>query len=38
MRRQMTNWVNYDPWIGGVVEAVLVLLCTALIGAVLGLL
>ncbi len=38
MRRRMTNWVNYDPWVIGVLEPILLLLCIALIGAVLGLL
>ena len=38
MRRRMTNWVNYDPWVSGVLEPIFLLLCIALIGAVLGLL
>jgi hypothetical protein len=38
MQRRMTNWVNYDPWIMGVLEPILLLLGIALIGAVLGLL
>ena len=36
MRRRMTNWVNYDPWVMGVLEPILLLLC--IVGAVLGLL
>jgi hypothetical protein len=38
MRRLMKNWMNYDPWVMGVLEPILLLLCIALIGAVLGLL
>jgi hypothetical protein len=38
MRRRMKNWVNYEPWLIGVLEPTLLLLCIALIGAVLGLL
>ena len=38
MRRLMTNWMNDDPWVMGVLEPFLVLLCIALIGALLGLL
>ena len=38
MRRRMTNWVNYDPWVMGVLKPILLLLCIALIGVVLGLL
>jgi hypothetical protein len=38
MPRRMTNWVNYDPWVMGALEPILLLLCVALIGAVLGLL
>src|SRR5262245_3430919 len=34
MRRRMTNWVDYDPWVIGVLEPILLLLCIALIGAV----
>ena len=30
MRRRMTNWVNYDPWVIGVLEHILLLLCIAL--------
>jgi hypothetical protein len=37
MPRRMTNWVNDDPWVSGVLEPILLLLCIALIGAVLGL-
>ena len=36
MRRRMTNWVNYDPWVMGVLEPILLLLCIALIGVVPG--
>jgi len=38
MRRLMTNWTNYDPWPMGVLEPIFLLLCIALIGALLGLL
>ena len=38
MRRWTTNWANYDPWVMGVLEPFILLLCIALIGAVLGLL
>jgi hypothetical protein len=36
MRQLGTNWVNYDPWVIGVLEPILLLLCIALIGALLG--
>jgi hypothetical protein len=38
MPRRMTNSVDYDPWIMGLLEPILLLLCIALIGAVLGML
>ena len=38
MRRRMTNWVNYDPWVMGVLEPFLLLLLIAVIGALLRLL
>jgi hypothetical protein len=38
MPRRITNWVNYDPWVMEVLEPILLLLCIALIGVVLGLL
>ena len=38
MPRRMTNWVNYDPWVMGALEPIFLLVCIALIGAVLGLL
>ena len=38
MRRLMTNWMNDDPWAMGVLEPILLLLCIAVIGALLGLL
>jgi hypothetical protein len=38
MRRLMKNWMNYDSWVMGVLEPILLLLCIALIGALLGLL
>ena len=36
MRRLMTNWMNDDPWVMGVLEPFLLLLFIALIGALLG--
>ena len=36
MRRLIANWVNDDPWAIGVLEPFLLLLCIALIGALLG--
>ena len=36
MRRLMNNWMNDDPWVMGVFEPFLLLLCIALIGALLG--
>jgi hypothetical protein len=38
MRRRMTNWVNYDPWVMGVLEPILLLLFIAVIAALLRLL
>ena len=38
MRRLMKNWMNDDPWVMGVLEPILLLLCIAVIGALLGLL
>lgn len=38
MRRLLKNWMNDDPWVMGVLEPIFLLLCIALIGAVLGLL
>ena len=34
----MRRLMNYDPWAMGVLEPILLLLCIALIGALLGLL
>ena len=36
MRRLMTNWMNGDAWVMGVLEPFLLLLSIALIGALLG--
>ena len=38
MRRLMKNWTNDDPWAIGVLEPIFLLLCIALIGALLRLL
>ena len=38
MRRPITNWINDDPWVMGVLEPFLLLLCIAVIGVLLGLL
>lgn len=38
MRRLMKNGMNDDPWAIGVLEPFILLLCIALMGAVLGLL
>ena len=38
MRRLITNWMSDDPWVMGVLEPIFLLLCIALIGALLGLL
>ena len=38
MRRLMKNWMNDDPWARGVLEPFLLLLCIAVIGALLRLL
>jgi hypothetical protein len=36
MRRWITDWVNDERWATGVLEPFLLLLCIALIGALLG--
>ena len=36
MRRLMNNLMNDDPWVMGVLEPFLLLLCIALIGVLLG--
>jgi hypothetical protein len=38
MRRLMTNWMNDDPWVMGVLEPIVLLLLIAVIGAFLELL
>jgi hypothetical protein len=38
MRRLTTNWMNDDPWVTGVLEPILLLLCIALIAVLLRLL
>ena len=38
MGRLITNWMSDDPWVIGVLEPFLLLLCIALIGVLLGLL
>ena len=38
MRRRITNWMNDDPWMLGILEPLLLLVFIAVIGALLRLL
>ena len=38
MRRLITNWMSDDPWVMGLLEPFLLLLCIAVIGVLLELL